>query len=363
MKTLVLSVNDLSDIVRYLGLNRLMDEAIDRLASAFRDYDPGKHAVPVRDGFTYDAPKEGLLEWMPAMTLGERVTMKIVGYHPTNPDCTQLPTIISSSLSFDTSTGHLTGIVDGTFMTALRTGAASAVASRVLSDPQSSTLGIIGCGAQALTQLHAISRIFELKEVLLYDIDPSVSGDFCARTAVLGLQHVRMRPAPLQHVIRSADILCTATSIAVGSGPVFQDCDLKTHIHVNAVGSDFPGKTELPVSLLARSFVCPDFRAQAMKEGECQQLVPEALGPDLAELVKNTETYRSKRRVSTVFDSTGWALEDHVISGMLFEYADSLKCGTMVELESIGSDPRNPYGFAVDVEAYGKLPLKRMIRH
>ena len=100
---------------------------------------------------------------MPIYKKGAEVVIKVVGYHPKNPKNFNLPTILSSISSYDTKTGHLMGIADGVLLTALRTGAASAVASELLAKPESTTLGLIGCGAQSITQLHALSRYSNLK--------------------------------------------------------------------------------------------------------------------------------------------------------------------------------------------------------
>ena len=89
--------------------------------------------------------------------------------------------------------------------------------------------------------------------------------------------------------------------------------------------------------------MCPDFRPQAVKEGECQVLDDEAIGPDLVELVKHEDLYTVHREVLTVFDSTGWALEDHVVVGVLVRHGSLLGLGTELQLEAFASDPKNPY--------------------
>ena len=344
MNTLIFSSEDLTEIVRRVGLDRLMDELIDELTTTLRTFDADRIQVPVRDGFEYTEPEVGLIEWMPAMETGHGTTIKIVGYHPSNPDKRRLPTILSTALSFDTATGHLTSIIDGTFPTALRTGAASAVASRILAKPDASVLGLVGCGAQALAQLHALARLFALEQVLVYDIDPDTSSSFAERARSLAIDGLSIRAAPLETVVQSSHILCTATTVAVGAGPVIPDTDTHPSLHVNAVGSDFPGKRELPEGLLRRSFICPDFRSQAEKEGECQFLDSDEIGPDLAELVQHEYRYTQYQNALTVFDSTGWALEDHVVVAVLAAHGRRLGVGSTIRLESAPPDPKNPYG-------------------
>ena len=349
METLILSVNDTRKIVQKVGLNVLMDETIARLIAAFQQFDQNKTIIPPREGFNYQDPHTGLIEWMPLLNQQDRVVIKVVGYHPTNPNTRQLPTILSTVSAYDTASGHLIGLMDGTFLTALRTGAASAVASQLMAAPTSKILGFIGCGAQAVSQLHALSRIFDFEQVLIYDLDPTVSHSFRERVACLNLKGIEIQVTPLKKLVTLADIFCTATSVDIGDGPVFEDGKLKPWIHINAIGSDFPGKIEIPRSLLKRSFVCPDFRTQAVKEGECQQLHSEDIQLELYELLQKQEQYRQIRYQTTVFDSTGWALEDQVAMNIFLDYATELGVGTLVQLESISSDVRNPYDFAENV--------------
>ena len=352
MKTLILSLSDIIEIVNATGLNHIMDLMIRRLKDALKHFDDQAWGIPSRDGFDYTHPGRGLLEWMPILKKGHEVTFKMVGYHPTNPSRRQLPTILSSICTYDTINGHLAAIADATFLTALRTGAASAVASQAAARLDSDEIGIIGCGAQAVTQLHALSRVFDIRRVRAYDIDPTASRSFIDRTAFIGLD---VRVAPLDEVVAQSDIICSATSVEKEKGPVFQDRNVKPWLHINAVGSDFPGKTELPQSLLQRSFVFPDFLEQAIVEGECQQLQEDEIGPSLTQIVKNEAKYLFLQQQLSVFDSTGWALEDQLAIALLIERAKDLERGTWIQLESDSDDPKNPYAFLHGLTRPSKL--------
>ena len=366
MHTTILTASDVRDIVHRVGIDALMDETIARLRKAFVAFDPEQVIVPARDGFQYQTPDRGLLEWMPGMRRGESAHIKVVGYHPNNGARHDLPTILSTLSMYGVSDGHLRGVMDATFITALRTGAASAVASRVLARPDAAVLGVIGCGAQAVTQLHALSRVFRFCDVYIYDLDSTAMATFSDRVHCLGLEQLRIHAMPAPDFLAETDILCTATSVGIGEGPVFRDQPLRPHLHVNAIGSDFPGKAELPLELIMRSFVCPDFGAQAVREGECQQLDPAQIGPDICTLVKEQSRYQGKRDAVTVFDSTGWALEDMVCMDMFMEYAASFGIGRFLELESVSSDRLNPYQFLLEVPDDDKLSgtngeLKRVV--
>ncbi|MEM7065589.1 MAG: ornithine cyclodeaminase family protein [Cyanobacteria bacterium P01_B01_bin.77] len=348
LQTLVLSVEDTRHIVEYVGLDALMDEMIARLIKAFEQFDPTQTIVPVRTGFSYEQPHVGLVEWMPLFEKHRQIVVKAVGYHPQNPSLYNLPTVLSTVSAYDPKSGHLTAVIDGTFLTALRTGAASAIATQHLAAPDSQILGLIGVGAQAVTQLHGLSRCFDLKQVLIFDSDPAVSQTFAERIACLGLNHLDICQAEISDIVATVDILCTATSVDVGHGPVFTDQGLKPWLHVNAVGADFPGKFEVPLSLLERSFVCPDFRDQAICEGECQQFKDlKSIGSELSDVVKNPAQYRHHQQRFTIFDSTGFALEDQVAMNMLLDYATELHVGTLVELESATAEVKNPYSFVL----------------
>jgi ornithine cyclodeaminase/alanine dehydrogenase-like protein (mu-crystallin family) len=342
LMTRILGEHELRQVVRATGLHALMDETLSALERELEHFDPASTELRKREGFQYQHPHPGVLEWMPVMQVGRHAVVKLVGYNPRNPEELGLPTILSSISLYDVTTGHLQAICDGTFPTALRTGAASAVASRLLAREDSRVLGLVGCGAQAVTQAHALSRVFPLERVLVYDIAPEAMHSFARRAAFLGLEVVA---APLARVEQEADILCTATSVAVGAGPVVSGRLLKAHLHINAVGSDLPGKTELPVELLRRALVCPDYLPQAVVEGECQQLQPGEIGPTLFELARAPRQWHSHRQGLTVFDSTGFALQDKVVLEVLLAHAERLGVGPLLQVESLAEDPKDPYGF------------------
>ncbi|MFD3732175.1 hypothetical protein [Streptomyces sp. NPDC058632] len=142
-----------------------------------------------------------------------------------------------------------------------------------------------------------------------------------------------------------ADIICTVTSVGVGEGPVPSGRNLRPHVHVDAIGSDLIGKFEVPRAVLESAFVTPDHVAQALREGECQQSEAGDLGPDLMTLCAEPETAARHRDRVTVFDPTGFALEDHVALDVLLELADEAGIGDRVQVEHLPDDALNPYSF------------------
>ena len=343
MDTRVVTGDDIGELIARVGLDPLMGLMIERLQKACAEYDPEVDRVRERDGFHYHIPDLGLLEWMPSMRVGQRVTVKMVGYHPHNPDKYHLPTILSTVSVYDPRNGHMTGLVDGTFLTALRTGAASVVASRVLARPDSSVVGIIGCGAQAVTQLHGLFLEYPIRRVLINDIDPAAEASLADRLAPVLSDGIDIRSAPLDLMVQDADILVTATSEEPGKPPLFDQLQNHPWLHINAIGSDFSGKAELPLGLLQEALVIPDDHAQARREGECQRLTDDQVGPELWHLVQHADEFKPFRDRLTVFDSTGWSLEDQIAGQMLIELADEYDLGQRLRLERVTRDPLNPY--------------------
>ena len=346
-KTLVLSSFDIQEILRHFGVDWIMVTLVERLRIAINNYNPQKLSIPVRSGFHYEKPEPGLIEWMPLYNQddkGGKVLIKVVGYHPSNPGKFNLPTIVSTISEYDTNSGHLCALIDGVLATAIRTGAASAVASKLMAKPTSSILGLVGCGTQAVTQLHAISLYFKIERVLIYDIDPNASSSFEKRCSALNL-NTGFISTTIEEIVKNSDILCTATSIEIGAGPLFSNIETKPHLHINAVGSDFPGKVEIPLEFLQKCFVCPDFIEQAIVEGECQQLEQKDIGAGLVEVVQNSNKYAYLQSERTVFDSTGWALEDKVVMDLFLDCASELGLGQELEIEHRPGDTKNPYDF------------------
>ena len=345
MPTLVLGPEEFRQIVGRVGLNEIVDDLVERLESALCHYDSSQSCVPARAGFNYTLPGVGLVEWMPMFQRGENVTLKVVGYHPENPARSALPSVLSTISRYDVETGQLKALVDGTFPTVLRTAAASGVASRLLADPSAQTLGIIGCGAQAVSQAHVLSRLFPLTELLYLDTDLDAQNSFEYRLQSVLPNNLSIKTGSLSDIVAHSDILCTATSIDVGEGPLFSNLAHKPHLHINAVGSDFPGKIELPLELLERAMVCPDFLEQAEHEGECQQLERAQIGADLASLLANSKASNQWQKRLTVFDSTGYALEDDVVMTLFLELAERCQVGREIAIESYSIDPKDPYQF------------------
>jgi ornithine cyclodeaminase len=345
--TRIIGVGEVGQVVRHVGANTFMDTLIERLDNALATFDPDEIRTHDRTGFHYQTPSLGLVEWMPSHAVGRRVAIKTVGYHPDNPSALATPSVLATTSLYDTSDGRLAVVCEATVLTAFRTGAASALATRILASPDAATLGMIGCGAQAVSQIHALSRVRPLRRVIAHDADPVVAASLPGRLEGLGLGDLRIDVVgqdQLGSLMTEVDVLCTATTVDPGAGPVVPESEYRPWLHINAVGADFPGKVELPLSYLTDALVCPDVPGQCLAEGEAQQLQPGELGPELAQIVRNAGEYERHQRMLTVFDSTGWALEDLVVAELMTDYALELGLGIEVDLQPPAGDPYDPYG-------------------
>jgi L-lysine cyclodeaminase len=342
METLLLCQDDLERMLELIGRDALMRRMIDKLTEGLTELGRGtQENSPARTGFTRSSSDiPGVIELMPHRDPGSSVTIKMISYSPANAQKFRLPTILGTIARINDNSGRLTAIADAVLLTAVRTGAASAVASRLLATPESSTVGLIGAGSQAVTQLHGLSQFFDIESVLVYDIDGAAAASFAERVAFL---NVSVKTAWPERILAESDIICTATSVPVGGGPVLPDGDHPEHLHINSIGSDEIGKTELPKSLLQRAFVCVDHRTQAEREGESQQLQPEQIGPSLAHLLAHPNKAVVQQPRLTVFDSTGFALEDHLALDVFLTAAEELGLGTKLPIERHPNNLLDPY--------------------
>lgn len=356
----MLDVHDLSEVMADVGLDAFMDEMIDRLRTAFSTFDPEAVHHQIRKGFNYETPEHGLVEWMPTMVVGDVVSVKTVGYHPANPVARRIPSVLATTALYDTTTGRLVAICEATLLTAIRTGAASAIVTEVATRPRPISLGVVGCGAQAVTQIHAISRVRSIERIVVTDPNAENARSLSDRLPegivapeVVGIDR-------FNQVVGELDVLCTCTSVPIGEGPVVGLARASASLHVNAVGADFPGKTELPLDYLRSTLVIPDVVAQCMIEGESQQLDEAELGPSMVEVLAGGagDTWDKTDLPSqrTVFDSTGWSYEDLLSAQLFLDHAQRLGLGTTVDLQLEPIDPYDPY------ESIGATAAQRSIR-
>lgn len=341
LSTLMLDVDDLSAVIADVGLDEFMDELISVLRSEIGGFDAALVEHQIRSGFNYDAPEHGLVEWMPTMVAGDVVSVKTVGYHPANPQSRGVPSVLATTALYDTTTGSLTTMCEATLLTALRTGAASALMTDALVPVGPVTLGVVGCGAQAVTQIHAIGRLRPINSIIATDVDAAVAATLEARLPA-GIPAPEIVDASeFNSRVGDLSVVCTCTSVPIGDDPVVDLSLRRSDLHVNAVGADFPGKTELSLEAIRAGVVLPDVIDQCLIEGEAQRLDRRELGPSMVDVLSGDAPTLTD--VFTVFDSTGWSFEDLLAARLFRSHAVRLGLGTTVALQRTPTDPFDPY--------------------
>ncbi len=284
-----------------------IQQAVEAVESAFRAYGNGRVEMPPKSYLTFD---KGDLRCMPAYMpdLG-LAAVKNVNVHPQNVG---LPSVMATVTVFDPETGFPLAIMDGTYLTAMRTGAAGGVAAKYLAREDARVAGFIGAGRQARTQLAALLVTRPgIDKVLVADEDP-VHAEAFARDCVR--EHGReAEAASAEEVVRGSDVVTTVTP---ARKPVVQADWVQPGTHINAIGADAAGKQELEIEVLQRATVVVDNWAQASHGGEINVAVARGVmkvqdvHADIGQVVTARKPGRRSADEVTVFDSTGLAIQD-----------------------------------------------------
>jgi alanine dehydrogenase len=255
---------------------------------------------------------------------------KIVNVHPQNQK-KGLLSVMAVIILNDPKTGMPLALMDGTWITALRTGAASAVATKYLARKDAKTLGVVGAGFQAITQIAAISKVKKLKEILVYDIREEAVEKLAK---ILAKEKIKIKKGNLEEVCQK-DILVTATP---AREPVVKKEWIKPGTHINAIGADAEGKQELDPEILKIAKIVVDNFEQASHSGEIN--VPLAKGlikkedifGELGEIVAGKKPGREKEDEITIFDSTGLAIQDLYTATLVYKEAKRKKIGKEIKI-------------------------------
>lgn len=264
----------------------------------------------------------------PTDTAASSAGIKWINSHPNNPTRHGLPSVIGVFILSDPETARPLAIMDATELTAARTGAAAAVATKHLQPPGAKTLALIGCGAQAHSVLAAHLAVMQPAEILLFDRDLHAAERFAA--AHTGLP---CHPTELARALR-ADVICTMTPSRKGF-VALESLDGPTHI--NAMGADAPGKQELAVDVLRRARIFLDDKVQAVESGEVNvglesgEITRSDIAGTLGEVVAGMIDGRSGADI-TVFDSTGLAVQDLAVANVVYEKARAAGIGSDIDL-------------------------------
>jgi ornithine cyclodeaminase/alanine dehydrogenase-like protein (mu-crystallin family) len=310
-----------------------MADVIEATRSAFSQLSSGEAVVPVR---TQLATPYGTALLMPAyLPASGGLGSKTVSVFPGNP-ARGLPTVTALVTLLAVDTGQPVALLDGTYLTALRTGAASGVATDLLAPADADTVALFGAGAQARTQLLALCTVRKIRKVWVYDRDSARAEMLAADLAGQGPipADIKVTTSPAE-ALRDARLVAAATT---SKTPVFDDADLMPGAHVNAVGAFTPEMQEVPARTVARSRIFVDQRTAVLAEaGDLIVPIREGLLDagrliEIGEVINGHAVGRQSPTQVTLFKSVGNAVQDIAAATRVLRAAEERGLGTVVNL-------------------------------
>lgn len=328
-----LSAQSIGRIVDGIGADRFWRRLIDYLQQDFERWESFDLSPRLA---THS--RNGVIELMPASD-GEIYAFKFVNGHPGNTSL-GLQTVAAFGVLADVATGYPTLLTDMTLATAFRTAATSALAARYLARPDCRTMAVIGLGAQSEFQACGFLAALGIKRLRVFDIDDDAIVKFKRNLNPLGFSIVDCAGA--QEAAMGADIVTTITAdkkiASILSGNM-----IAAGMHINAVGGDCPGKTELTRDVLLRSTIFVEYAPQTRIEGEIQQLGADHPVTELWEVIAGRKRGRASTMEVTLFDSVGYAIEDFSILRLLRDLAEEAGVGDEIDLVAAPKNPKDLY--------------------
>lgn len=276
----------------------------------------------------------GVLELMPTSD-NEIYSFKYVNGHPSNP-ARGFQTVTAFGMLADVDNGYPVFLAEMTLLTALRTAATSVMVARKLARPDSKIMALIGTGSQSEFQTLGFRGVMGIEEVYVYDVDPDAVEKYCRNMEPLGI--TVHRAATVEEAVEHADIITTCTADKA-QNKVLTNAQVKPGVHLNAVGGDCPGKTELEASILDRSTVFVEFPPQTRIEGEIQQMDPDFPVTEFWQVLTGTADGRTSAEEITLFDSVGFAIADF---SALRYVADATRDTELQVFIDLVADPEDP---------------------
>ena len=295
---------------------------------------------------------EGVIELMP-ISDHQLYSFKYVNGHPKNTR-DGLSTVMAFGVIADVDNGAPTLVAELTLTTALRTAATSALAARTLARPDSKRMALIGNGAQSEFQAIAFNAICGIEEFHLFDTDPAATDKLLANLSRLGLRAKRY--ASTREAVRGCDIITTVTADKTNATILTPDM-IEPGMHINGVGGDCPGKTELHPGVLEMGRVFVEYEPQSRIEGDVQQMPADFPVIELWQVLNGTIPGRQNARQVTVFDSVGFALEDYSALRYMRDLAKKQGLTEAISLIPTLSNPKNLFGFLPGFAATTVEPL------
>ncbi|MDG1128134.1 MAG: ornithine cyclodeaminase [Paracoccaceae bacterium] len=328
------SVDHMMGLVHHIGLPRVLRELADCIEDDFRRW-PHFDKTP-RVASHSDV---GVIELMPTSD-GDLYGFKYVNGHPGNMR-TGLQTVTAFGMLARVDNGYPVLVSEMTLLTAIRTAATSAMAARHLAPAGAKTMAMIGNGAQSEFQCLAMQAICGITNVLLHDIDPAATAKALRNLAGSGLQVTAC--ATPEAAIEGAQIIATCTADKQYA-TILTDNMVGAGVHINAIGGDCPGKTELHPDILHRAAIFVEYPEQTRIEGEIQQLAPDHPVTELWQVITGQAEGRRDARQITLFDSVGFAIEDFSALRYIRDRIDGTPFFQPLDLLADPDDPRDLFG-------------------
>ncbi len=303
---------------------------INSVENAFGDYGKNLVQMPCKQ-YLYFSEYNGDLRIMPSYSSVLKMAgTKIVNVHPDNPK-KGLPTVMASIILNDPKNGLPLAIMDGSYITAMRTGSAGAVAAKYLAREDAKTLGVVGAGVQAMYQIMASVKVRKIKEIIIADVNAKAVQNLIN---VLAKQNIKARTGSTEEAC-GQDIVATTTP---SRQPIIKREWIKPGTHINAIGADAEGKEELDPEILKSAKIVIDDWDQASHSGEINVplkqgiITKENIYAGLGDIVAAKKPGRTSNQEITVFDSTGLGLQDLYTAVAVLKIARRQKIGKEIEL-------------------------------
>lgn len=331
MKVLWLSDQDVASLLT-------MDKTLSLVKTAFEALGRGEAQMPPKiylDFKEFDGDLRAMPAYLPSHSSAGSTpfaSVKVVNSHPHNPE-RGLPAVTGVLVLVDPQIGFPLAVMAAGTLTDYRTGAAGGVAAKALARPDSTTVGLVGCGRQAATQWKALQYLFSIREVRVAGRSEKEAAAFCEQRA--HGQKVSFLPCRTAQEACQSDIVVTTTP---SRSPVVKASWIRPGTHINAIGADAPGKQELESDLVLKARVYVDRGEQAFHSGEVNvplsqgTLRQEQVAGELGEVIAGKKGGRLTKEEITLFDSTGLAIQDVAVAGWVYQRALEKKVGTMLTL-------------------------------
>ncbi|KLR59695.1 ornithine cyclodeaminase [Diaphorobacter sp. J5-51] len=348
--TRLIDLPTLAAFVHERGAARCMTELATELRADFLRWESFDKSAR-----TASHSPRGVIELMPVAD-DALYSFKYVNGHPGNP-AGGLPTVMAFGVLAEVRTGYPLLLSELTLTTALRTAATSALAAQALARPGSRRMALIGNGAQAEFQALAFHALLGIRELRVYDTDPAATDKLVRNLAHVDDLTVE-RAASTAEAVRGADIVTTVTADK-SRATILTPAMVEPGMHLNAVGGDCPGKTELHPDVLRGARVVVEYEPQSRVEGEIQQLPADHPVTELWRVLRGDAPGRTRADEVTVFDSVGFALEDYSALRYLYQQAQARGLGVDVELVPT-DDPKDLFGRTRGASVQGRTRLRRV---